>query len=129
MLAGGLVALVVAFPFAIGARIAADGDNDALAIGLSIAASAGFFLGAVAAAWLQRTGTPLSHGLVTAGGTYLLVQAALIAVRLVRGNHVRWFGTLFTFTFVLLAGLLGGIAGQRMRSAGVVPNRERDVRN
>jgi hypothetical protein len=119
--AGALIAFVLGLPLAIGARIAADGDHEGVAIGLSIAATVAFGAGAACAAWLQRAATPLSHGLVTAGGTYLVVQAVLIAVRLVRGEDVHWFSAAFTLTFVLFAGLLGGLAGQRLRSAGIVP--------
>jgi hypothetical protein len=119
--AGALIAVVFGLPLAIGARIAADGDHEGLAIGLSIAATVAFGAGAACAAWLQRAGTPLSHGLVTAGGTYVVVQAVLITIRLVRGQEVHWFSAVFTLTFVLFAGLLGGLAGQRLRSSGVVP--------
>jgi hypothetical protein len=121
--AGAGVALVFAVPLAIGARIAADRDDDALAVGLSIGATIGFLIGAGCAAWVQRVGFPLSHALVTAGGTYIAAQTVFIAVRLVRGEDVRWFGALFTLTFVMFAGLLGGLLGQRLRSAGVQPSR------
>ena len=100
--AGAGVALVFAVPLAIGARIAADRDDDALAVGLSIGATIGFLVGAGCAAWIQRVGFPLSHALVTAGGTYVAAQTVFIAVRLVRGEDVRWFGALFTLTFVHL---------------------------
>jgi hypothetical protein len=121
--AGAAVAIVLALPLAIGARIAADNDNESVAIGLSFGATLAFCAGAACAAWLQRTGTPLSHGLVTAGGTYVLVQALLIAVRLIRGREVHWFSAVFTLTFVLFAGLVGGFVGQRLRSAGIAPAR------
>jgi hypothetical protein len=120
--AGASVALVFAVPLAIGARIAADGDNDALAVGLSIGAALGFLVGAGCAAWVQRVGTPLSHGLVTAGGTYVAAQTVFIVARLARGLEVHWFGALFTLTFVLFAGLLGGLLGQRLQASGVRPS-------
>ena len=97
-------------PLAIGARIAADGDHEAVAVGLLDRRDGRLLVGAGCAAWLQRVGFPLSHGLVTAGGTYVAAQAVFIIVRLVRGEEVRWFGALFTLTFVLFAGLLGGLA-------------------
>jgi hypothetical protein len=120
--AGAAVSLVFAVPLAIGARVAADGDREGVAVGLSIGATIGFLVGAGCAAWVQRAGTPLSHGLVTAGGTYLAAQAVFIAARLLRGEDVRWFGTLFTLTIVLLAGLLGGLLGQRLRVSGLRPS-------
>jgi hypothetical protein len=119
--AGALVALVLGMPLAIGARLAADGDDEGLAIALSIGATVAFGAGAACAAWLQRNGTPLSHGLVTAGGTYGIVQAVLITVRLIRGQDVHWFSAVFTLTFVLFAGLIGGLVGERLRSAGSAP--------
>ena len=121
--AGAAVALVFAVPLAVGARIAADRDDDGVAVALSIGATLGFLVGAGCAAWVQRVGYPLSHGLVTAGGTYLVAQAAFITVRLARGEEVRWFGVAFTLTFVLFAGLLGGLLGQRLRSSGFEPSR------
>jgi hypothetical protein len=120
--AGAVVSLVFAVPLAIASRIAADRDNTGLAIGLSIGATLGFLIGAGCAAWIQQVGFPLSHGLVTAAGTYLAVQAVFVTIRLVRGDEVRWFGALFTLTFVLLAGLLGGLLGQRLQSAGIQPS-------
>jgi hypothetical protein len=121
--AGALIAIVLGLPVAIGARIAADGDDEGLAIGLSIGATVAFGAGAACAAWLQRSGTPLSHGLVTAGGAYVVVEAVLIAVRLIRGLDVHWFSAVFTLTLVLFAGLIGGLVGQRLRSAGIAPAR------
>jgi hypothetical protein len=113
---------VFAVPMAIGARVAADADNTGLAIGLSIGATLGFLIGAGCAAWIQQLGLPLSHGLVTAGATYLGAQLIFVAIRLVRGGEVRWFGILFTLAFVLLAGLIGGLLGQRLQSAGLRPS-------
>jgi hypothetical protein len=120
--AGAVVSLAFAVPLAIGSRIAADNDNTGLAIGSSIGATLGFLVGAGCAAWIQQVGYPLSHGLVTAGGTYLAAHAVFVTIRLVRGDEVRWFGALFTLTFVLLAGLLGGLLGQRLQSAGIQPS-------
>ena len=120
--AGGAVALVFAVPFSIAARWAADSrDDPGLAVWLTIGAVIGFVLGAGCAAWVQRVGTPLSHGLVTAVGTYLLAQAVFVVVRLLRGLDVRWFAIVFNLTVVLAAGLVGGLLGQKLRSRGVLP--------
>ncbi len=119
---GGLVALLFAVPFSVAARWAADSrDDSGLAIWLTLGAVAGFTLGAGCAAWLQRTGTPISHGLVTAIGTYLLAQALFVVVRLGRGEDVRWFALLFNLTVVMAAGLLGGLLGQALRRRGALP--------
>jgi uncharacterized membrane protein YfcA len=120
--AGGSVALVFAVPFSIAARWAADArDDSALAVWLSLGAVLGFVLGAGCAAWVQRTGTPLSHGLVTALGTYVAAQAVFAIVRLLRGQDERWFALMFNLAVVLGAGLLGGLLGQVLRSKGVLP--------
>ena len=120
--AGAMVALVFAVPLSIAGRWAADSrDDPALAVLLNIGAVVGFVLGAGCAAWVQRVGTPLSHGLVTAVGTYLAAQAVFVTIRLVRGLDVRWFALMFNLTAVLGAGLLGGLLGQRLRSRGIYP--------
>lgn len=120
--AGASVALVFAVPFSIAARWAADSrDDSTLAVWLSLGAVLGFVLGAGCAAWVQRTGTPLSHGLVTALGTYVAAQALFALIRLIRGQDVRWFAIMFNLAVVLGAGLLGGLLGGKLRSRGVLP--------
>ena len=120
--AGGLVALVFAVPFSIAARWAADSrDDSTLAVWLNIGAVLGFVVGAGCAAWVQRTDTPLSHGLVTAAGTYLAAQAVFVVLRLVRGLDVRWFAVMFNLTVALAAGLIGGLLGQHLQNRGIEP--------
>lgn len=120
--AGAGVALVFAVPFSIAARWAADRDDPgALPVWLSLGAVLGFMLGAGCASWVQRNGTPLSHGIVTAVGTYLVAQAGFAVIRLVRGDDVHWFAIGFNLTVVLFAGLVGGLLGQKLRSRGFVP--------
>jgi uncharacterized membrane protein YfcA len=119
---GALVSLVFAVPFSIAARVAADNDDSTLATWLVLGAIVGFVIGAGCAAWLQRAGTPLSHGMVTAGGTYLAAQAAFILVRVLRSDTVNWFAVLFNLSFVLLAGLVGGLLGQRLQASGFRPS-------
>ena len=124
--AGGAVALVFAVPFSLAARWAADSrDDSVLATWLTLGAVVGFVLGAGCAAWVQRVGTPLTHGMVTAVGTYLLAQAVFVVVRLARGLDVRWFALMFNLTVVLAAGLIGGLLGQKLRSRGVLPGDRR----
>lgn len=120
--AGAMVALVFAIPFSIAGRIAADGDGDnGLLLWLNLGAFAGFVLGAGCAAWVQRVGTPLSHGLVTAIGTYLAAQAVIIAIRLISGGDVSWFALAFNVTITLGAGLIGGYLGMRLQRRGIYP--------
>lgn len=120
--AGGAVCLVFAVPFSIGARIVADNDDPGLAVLLTLGAIAGFVVGAGCAAWVQRMQTPLSHGIVTAGATYVAAQAVFIAIRLARSDDVRWFAVFFNLSIVIGAGLLGGWIGQRLQAKGFVPS-------
>ena len=121
--AGAMVALAFAIPFQIAARWAADSrDDSALALVFSLGAVAGFVLGAGCAAWVQRLGLPLTHGLATAIGTYALAQAVFIIVRLIRGADVRWFASLFNLSVVAGAGLVGGVLGGRLRAKGFRPS-------
>jgi hypothetical protein len=127
---GASVALVFAVPFSIGARIVADNasnDNTTSpwALLLSLAALAGFTLGAGIAAWVQTKRLPLLHGMVCAGGTYLAAQAVFVVIKLARGGEVNWLGVFFTFTAVLFGGLVGGMLGSVMRKRGILPPSER----
>ncbi len=131
---GASVALVFAVPFSIAARFLADRANDdgttsPWALLLSVAALAGFTLGAGIAAWVQTKGLPLLHGMVCAGGTYLAAQAVFVVIKLLRGGSVSWLGVFFTFTAVLFGGLVGGMLGSLMRKRGILPSSERTSRD
>ena len=125
--AGGMVALVFAGPVSIGSRWAADRDDSTLATFLVIGAVVGFVLGAGCAAWVQRVGFPLSHGIVTAVGTYLAAQTVFVLIRLVRGSEVRWFALLFNLSVTVGAGLVGGVLGERLRAKGFRPRHMQDA--
>lgn len=126
--AGGVAALVVAAPTQIAARWALDSrDDTSLAFMLSVLSLVGFGFGAALAAWVQRLGLPLAHGLVTAIGTFLLVQAVMVPIRLTVGSSVSWFTIVFSLTLTSGAGLLGGALGGRLRSSGFVPSYERST--
>ncbi len=121
--AGAMVALVFAVPFSIAARWAADSRHDTtLATWMSIGAVIGFTLGAGCAAWVQQRDLPLSHGLATAIGTYVLAQSAFIIIKLLRSNDVKWFASLFNLSVVAGAGLVGGLLGARLRARGFRPS-------
>lgn len=120
--AGGSVALVFAVPFSLAATWAADRDDGALALWLSVGAVLGFVLGAGCAAWVQRKDLPLSHGLATAIVTYSLAQAVFITVKLARGSDVNWFAALFNLSVIAGAGLIGGMLGRRLRDRGFRPS-------
>lgn len=119
---GGAIALVVGAPCAIGSSVMASNNSDSAWVALLyLGAVAGFVLGAGVAGWVQRRSTPLIHGLVCAGGTYVAVQLVFSIVRLARGRDVSWLGLFFTFTVVLFAGLLGGSLGGAMQRKGITP--------
>lgn len=119
---GALTALVFAVPFSVASRWLADreGSSPWLPV-LWLLALGGFTLGAGIAAWLQRTGYPLLHGIVCAAGTYVAAQAVFVVVKLARGGNVRWLSVFFTFTVVLFAGVVGGGLGSALQKRGIMP--------
>lgn len=123
--AGALVALVFAVPLSIGATWAADSGYSTVAVWLVLGAVFGFLLGAGCAAWVQRVGMPLSHGVATATGTYLAAQTVFVAIKVVTGGDIGWFGILFNLSVVSLVGVLGGLLGRRLRNQGALPSTER----
>jgi uncharacterized membrane protein YfcA len=92
---------------------------------LTLGALGGFVIGAAAAAWAQRRGLPLAHGLVTAVSTYVLVQVAVSVYRVANGEDIDWFRVVFFVTVAAGAGMIGGLLGMRMRQTGMLPSRER----
>lgn len=122
--AGVSVTAVFAAPFLIAARIVADNDADSsLPVLLILVSLLGFVVGAGVAAWLQKMRTPLTHGIVTAVGTYVVVQAVFVTVKLVRGSEVRWVAIFFNLTVTLLAGAMGGLLGATLQKRGLEPRR------
>lgn len=122
--AGAAVCATLAVPFRIVAAIVdtESGAFNALFFVLFV----GFFVvGAGCAAWVQRTGTPLSHALVTAIGTYALVEIVFIVIRLVRETQVPWFSIFFTLSVISAAGVIGGFLGSRLQAQGFVPSSRR----
>ena len=121
--AGAMVSLVFAVPLVGLARLVDSRDGESsLPLWLSVGALIGFGLGAGCAAWVQRVDLPLSHGLVTAVGTYVIAQAVFITIKILRGGDVNWFAALFTLSAVSGVGLLGGLLGRRLRNKGFRPS-------
>lgn len=118
--AGAAICLVLAVPFTV-LGLVVDGVGALSYFG----AVAGFIVGSGSAAWAQRCGTPLSHALVTAIGTYVAAQTVFVLVRLITGREVQWFGILFTLSIVSFAGLVGGFLGSRLQAKGFVPSSQR----
>ena len=126
--AGASVSLVFAVPAAVLARLVADSAGPGIIPLLYLVFIGGFIVGGGCAAWVQRVGMPLMHGLVAAGATYAAAQAVLIVVELLTGDSVDWFNVIFQLTVVLGAGLIGGFLGGRLRARGMVPSQERAER-
>jgi hypothetical protein len=122
--AGATVALFFAVPLTLVAAIV-DSDNGGLNALFFFGAMFGFILGGGCAAWVQRAGTPLSHGVVSAAGTYLVAQAVFVAIRLAGGNTVNWFSVFFTLGLVSVVGMFGGVLGNRLQQRGFVPSAAR----
>jgi hypothetical protein len=123
--AGGLLALVIAVPLWTAATWAQGAGRSGLTLILTLGALGGFVIGATAAAWAQGRGLPLAHGLVTAVGTYVLVQVVVSTFRLANGESIEWFRVVFFVTVAAGAGMIGGLLGARMRQTGMLPSRER----
>lgn len=122
--AGASVTVVFAAPFLIAARLVADNDaNSPYALPLILIAIVGFVLGGGVAAWRQRCRSPLSHGIVTSAGTFVVVQGIFVIVKLIRGSDVHWFSIFFTLTVTVFAGMIGGLIGIRLQRNGFEPRR------
>ncbi len=119
--AGAGVALMISIPVTVVGAIV-DGDTTGTNALFFFGAMLGFVLGSGCAAWIQQAGTPISHGIVTASGTYVAAQAVFVVIRLVGGNDVNWFGVFLTLMLVVVAGLVGGLTGARLQRQGLVPS-------
>jgi hypothetical protein len=122
--AGIGVCLLLAVPLTLLAAFV-DSDSTGLNAVFFFGAMFGFILGGGCAAWLQRRGTPMSHGVGTTIVAYLGAQSVFILLRLVRGESVNWFGVFFTLSLVTLAGLVGGLLGSQLQARGLVPSSQR----
>lgn len=116
--AGASVALVFAVPFSIAARLVSGSD---LAVVFVLLATLGFLLGASVSAWHQNKGTPLSHAMVTATGSYCIPQAVFILVKLVRHSEVHWSGVVLNLLVTTSVGAIGGLLGSSLQTRGVHP--------
>ena len=122
--AGIGVCLILAIPLTLVAAFV-DSDSSGLNALFFFGAMFGFVLGGGCAAWVQRRGTPMSHGVLTTIVAYVGAQSVFILIRLVRGESVNWFGVFFTLSLVTLAGLFGGILGSQPQARGFVPSSQR----
>ncbi len=122
--AGASVCLTLAVPFRVIAAVI-DSDSGGLnALFFSLFVMF-FVIGSGCAAWLQRTGTPLSHALVVAICAYAVMESAFVVVRLIRGTSIPWFAIFFTLSVITGAGIVGGFLGSRLQFKGFVPSSRR----
>ena len=122
--AGAIVTVTFAAPFLVAARvIAVHDEHNPWIVPLVLIAVVGFVLGAGVAAWRQQRQAPLSHGIVTSAGTFVVVQAVFVVINLIRGADVRWFSIFFTLTVTIFAGVIGGLLGIALQKRGLEPKR------
>jgi hypothetical protein len=101
------------------------GADSGWSLPLRLGALVGFFLGAGVAAWAQRRGLPLTHGLVTAIASFAVVQVGFIIGRAIAGSELRLFAAAVNLAPVVGVGLLGGYFGQALQRRGIVPGMRR----
>lgn len=117
---GFTITAVLAIPLAATAAIVGD-EHPSVALWCNIGVLGAFVLGSGCAAWLQRRGLPVAHGIVTAGCTFGVITGAVIVVNVIRGEDIEWFREAFLATLVLGAGVLGGMLGSRLQAQGIHP--------
>ncbi|MEI6402835.1 MAG: hypothetical protein WCP59_11660 [Actinomycetota bacterium] len=117
--AGAGVCAVFAVPLQVLALLFADSGVATL---LRLGALFGFLLGAGIAAWVQQRRLPLAHGLVTALGAFVVVQATFVLGRAIVGNDLRLSAFIANLPLAAGAGLFGGFLGQWLQSRGMVPS-------
>ena len=121
---GAAVALMFAVPFQIIALLLRDHDKKSpWLLPLALLTLLGFLLGAGVAAWRQDRRTPLTHGIVASAGTFIVVEAIFIIVKLLRGSSVDWFADFFTLTTTVVVGMFGGLLGMNLQKRGLEPKR------
>jgi putative membrane protein (TIGR04086 family) len=116
---GAMVAAVIAVPAGVFGRILSDRQNkpDWLWV-LVLIVLAGLMLGAGVAAWRQDRGLPLAHGVVTAVGVFVVVQAIGVVIRLLSGDGISWSRVASSLLLSLMAGMVGGLLGSFALSHG-----------
>jgi hypothetical protein len=121
---GGSVAAMIAVPAGIVGKALSDPDKD---LGwlwiLVVVVLVGLVLGAGVAAWRQERGLPLTHGIITAVGVFVIVQAIAVIVQLITGDSISWARIASSLLLSLMAGTVGGVLGNLLLARGVMPRR------
>ena len=114
------VAALTAVPFGIVARLVVTDDRPRGWVGLlGVLVLLGLLLGAGVAAWRQDRGTPLTHGIVTAVGVFLVVQVIGTLRRAVAGDPIHWARISSGLVLSLVTGVIGGFLGSFVQRSGV----------
>ncbi len=78
---------------------------------LTLIAVAGFIIGAGVAAQQQNRLTPLLHGVIASTGSFVVVQAALVIVKLFLSSDIRFGRMLTSLSVSLVASVVGSLLG------------------
>ncbi|MFT4657923.1 MAG: uncharacterized membrane protein YoaK (UPF0700 family) [Ilumatobacter sp.] len=122
--AGGRVCLMLAIPFRVIASIV-DSDSSGVNFLFFVLFVSFFVIGAGCAAWVQRVGTPMSHAMVTALGTFAIAEAVFILYRLVVRQSIPWLSIFLAMSFVSVGAIVGGFLGSRLQAQGLRPSSQR----
>lgn len=121
---GAAVAAMIAVPVQIVARLAVDEDErSGWSAVLTLLILGALVLGAGVAAWHQRRGTPLSHGVVTSAGVFIAVQAVFSIIKIIQGDSIAWGRIIVSLGLSLVAGVCGGLLGSTLLRRGMEPRR------
>jgi hypothetical protein len=114
------VAALGAVPFGvIGRLVLDDGRHDDLLGAFALLVLVALVLGGGVAAWRQRLGRPLSHGIATALATFAAVQLVGLVRRTAAGDEIRWGRIVSSALLSLIAGTIGGLLGSLLQRQGM----------
>jgi hypothetical protein len=112
---GVLIAAGIAIPAALIGLLFVDdahgASNDGWTVLFPVVVLLGLVLGAGCAAWVQRNGAPLTHGIATALVVFVGVQLVGIARRTLSDESIDWGRVVSSLLLSLLAGTIGGLVG------------------
>ena len=121
---GASVAAMIAVPVQIIARIAVDENRrSGWSALVTLAILGALVLGAGVAAWHQQRNTPLTHGIVTSAGVFIVVQLVFSIVKVIQGDNIAWGRIIVSLGLSLVAGVCGGFLGSQMLRRGMEPRR------
>jgi putative membrane protein (TIGR04086 family) len=109
LLRGMLVASLIAVPFALlGLGVSDNGLGWAGWVSV-IGVMLGLTIGGFLAARDQRVEAPLTHGIITAVGVYVIVQAVGVVKRVITDEDLRWSKYASSLLLAVVAGTIGGL--------------------